>query len=67
MKVKALPLLPTTCIFLISNFHRVPNVIFFLLGDSPASVSSILIILREADYFGNLYSRRIFYVYAIRH
>jgi hypothetical protein len=40
---------------LISNFRRVLNLVFILLGDSPASVSSIVIILPEADYFGNLY------------
>ena len=31
------------------------NVVFVLLGYSPVSVSSIVIILPEANYFGNLY------------
>jgi len=40
---------------LISNFRCVLSVVFSLFGDSPASVSNIVIILPEADYFGNLY------------
>jgi hypothetical protein len=55
MNVKALHYSTATSIFLISNFRHILNVVLFLLDDSPASVTSILIIVPQADYYGYLF------------
>jgi hypothetical protein len=52
----------STLIFLISNFYRVLNVVFFILGDSPASDEFYVPAFRKVLFYLIAFSSHLFFL-----